>query len=191
MSNSLLRWLAAVLTATLFCIAAHADDDEQSVALENVPQAVKDAAIKAVSGLKLESATVEAVLVFEIEGESGNTEHEIEVTAEGHVISSETEGDDDKAETGDAKSDDKDDPDQPDANDETEESDAEHEISIPLSAVPQAALQAAEKAVVGLKAEEAAVESVLIYEFVGAAGGKRYEVEVTAEGDVIETEEAD
>jgi hypothetical protein len=191
MSASCRQWLAVVLATTFVCTAAGADDDEQTVALDNVPQSVKDAAIKAVSGLKLESATVEAVLVFEIEGESGNTEHEIEVTAEGQVISSEAESEDEKADAGDAKSDDKDDADQPDAKDETEESDAEHEISIPLSAVPAAALKAAEKAVAGLKAEEAEVESVLIYELVGTADGKRYEVEVTAEGTVIETEEAD
>jgi hypothetical protein len=191
MSSSRLQWLALALMITSFGVHGRADDDEQSVALDNVPQSIKDAATKAVSGLRLESATVEAVLVFEIEGESGNTEHEIEVTAEGQVISSEAENEDENPDADDANSGNNDDADRQAAADESEEGNAEHEISIPLSAVPAAALKAAEQSVAGLKAEEAEVESVLIYELVGSADGKRYEIEITAEGDVIETETAD
>jgi hypothetical protein len=162
-------------------------DDEQAVALDNIADNVKSAAVAAVPGVKLESATVEAVLVFGIEGESGGKEHEVEVTSEGQVLSNEAEDEADDAAAGDDSDDDASEAE----GGESDEADAEHEISIPLSAVPAAALQAAKEAVDGLEPEEAEVESVLVYELVGTVNGKRVEIEVTSEGQVIETEDAD
>jgi hypothetical protein len=68
----------------------------------------------------------------------------------------------------------------------------EAEEHIALESVPEAARIAAEKAVDGIKFEEAEVEAVLVYELEGIANGKEVEIEVTSDGQVIATEsEAD
>jgi uncharacterized membrane protein YkoI len=72
-------------------------------------------------------------------------------------------------------------------------SSAEDEREIPLSEVPAAARAAAEGAVPGIRLTEAEVEEEggrLVYELEGVADGKEYEIEVTAEGEVLEVEEA-
>ena len=71
---------------------------EGSVALDAVPQIVKDAALAAVPGLVLEEAESEVekgVLVYELEGKVGRVEYEIEVTADGKVLEVEKDDDDD------------------------------------------------------------------------------------------------
>ena len=57
----------------------------------------------------------------------------------------------------------------------------ENEKEIPLSEVPAAAVKAAQGAVAGITLTEAEVD--------GSADGKEYEIEVTAEGKVLEVEE--
>jgi hypothetical protein len=178
--------LAALLLAG--AAATRGDEEDQALELMRVPAAVTAAAAKAVEGFEAREAEVEAILVYELEGSADGKTYEIEVTGEGHVLESETEADDDPDGTDDDAngSDDKDDND--DGGDA--EDDSEHELDIPLTAVPQKVRAAAEKAVPGVKLSEASVESVLAYELTGTAQGKRYEIEVTSEGQVLETEQA-
>ncbi len=65
------------------------------------------------------------------------------------------------------------------------------ERSIPLSEVPAPALEAARAAVEGIVLTEAEVEEEdgqLVSEIEGRANGIEYEIEVTAEGEVLEIE---
>ena len=68
------------------------------------------------------------------------------------------------------------------------------EKEVPLSEVPEAVLDAAQKAVEGIELEEAEVEEedgVLVYELEGTAQGAEYEIELTADGKVLEVERED
>ena len=68
----------------------------------------------------------------------------------------------------------------------------EKEKEIPLSDVPQAALTAAEGAVEGItltEAETVEEDGQTVYILEGEAAGKVYEIEVTADGEVLEVEE--
>ncbi|MBT8098544.1 MAG: PepSY domain-containing protein [Gammaproteobacteria bacterium] len=65
---------------------------------------------------------------------------------------------------------------------------------IPLSEVPDVVMQAALGAVDGIKFKEAEVEEEdgqTVYELEGKANGVEYEVEVSADGEVLEVEEDD
>lgn len=69
----------------------------------------------------------------------------------------------------------------------------EKEKEIPLSQVPEAALTAAQGAVEGITLTEAEMETEdgqTVYLLEGEAAGKEYEIEVTADGKVLEVEEA-
>jgi len=66
------------------------------------------------------------------------------------------------------------------------------EKDIPVSKVPKKVLEAAAKAVPGIKFTEAEVQKTskgIVYEIEGTAAGKKYEITVTAEGKVLKTEE--
>ncbi|MFC1651375.1 PepSY domain-containing protein [Candidatus Latescibacterota bacterium] len=68
----------------------------------------------------------------------------------------------------------------------------ETEKEIPLSEVPKKAITGAQKSVDGIKfvrAEAEEEDGVLIYDLEGVADGKEYEIEVTAEGKVLEVEQ--
>lgn len=72
------------------------------------------------------------------------------------------------------------------------ESAFEKEREIPLSEVPQEALAAAQGAVDGITLTEAEVEKekgLTVYELEGIANGIEYEIEVTADGKVLEVEQ--
>ncbi len=65
---------------------------------------------------------------------------------------------------------------------------------VALSDVPQAALEAAKTEVPGIVLTEATMEEEdgqRVYEVMGMADGKKYEIEVTAEGKVLEVETGD
>ena len=65
------------------------------------------------------------------------------------------------------------------------------EEKVPLDAVPKPVVDAALAAVPGLVIEQVERElekGVLVYDLEGKAGGVRFEVEVTAEGKVLEVE---
>ena len=68
----------------------------------------------------------------------------------------------------------------------------EKEKEIPLSQVPQPAIGATEGAVKGITLTEAEMEKKdgqTVYILEGEAAGKEYEIEVTADGKVLEVEE--
>jgi len=68
----------------------------------------------------------------------------------------------------------------------------EKEKEIPLSQVPEPALTAAQGAVEGITLTEAEMETEdgqTVYVLEGEAAGKEYEIEVTADGKVLEVEE--
>jgi hypothetical protein len=65
---------------------------------------------------------------------------------------------------------------------------------VPLSDVPTAVIDAAKQAVPGLdvtRVEREMEKGTLVYDVTGTAAGKAFEVEVTADGEVLETEEGD
>ena len=71
---------------------------------------------------------------------------------------------------------------------------AEKEEEIALSKVPEKVLEAAQKAVPGIKLTEAEVEKTsegLVYELEGTLDGKEYEIEVSAAGKVLEIEQGE
>ena len=71
---------------------------------------------------------------------------------------------------------------------------AENEKEIPLDKVPTTVLEAAQKAVPGIKLTEAEVERTikgLVYEIEGTLDGKEYEIEVSPDGKVLEIKEED
>jgi uncharacterized membrane protein YkoI len=68
------------------------------------------------------------------------------------------------------------------------------EVSVPLNEVPAAAMAAAKKAVPGAKFDEAESEmenGVKVYCIEGTVDGEEVEVEVTADGKVLEVEKGD
>jgi hypothetical protein len=68
----------------------------------------------------------------------------------------------------------------------------EKDKEVPLSDVPAEALKAAQGAVDGITIAEAEMEKEggqTLYTFEGEASGKKYEIEVTPEGKVLEVEE--
>lgn len=74
------------------------------------------------------------------------------------------------------------------------ESEHEDEKEIPLSQVPDEAVQAAQRAVPGITLTEAEVEEedgCTVYELEGTADAIEYEIEVTADGKVLEVEQED
>ncbi len=81
------------------------EEDEQEIALSEVPEAVKQAALAAVPGLVLESAereTERGSLVYCLEGTADGEDYEVEVTAAGKVTEIEHgEEDDEEDEDGD------------------------------------------------------------------------------------------
>ncbi len=72
--------------------------------------------------------------------------------------------------------------------------DMDHEERIALADVPAPAMKAARGAVAGIDitgCEREMEDGVMVYELQGTAGGKEYEVECTADGRVLEVEDAD
>lgn len=72
--------------------------------------------------------------------------------------------------------------------------DDEKEKEIPLSDVPKIVMDAAQKAVPGIELSEADVEETpdgLVYELEGILDGKEYEIEISADGTVLNIEEED
>jgi hypothetical protein len=106
-------WIAVVVVALVgaAAVAVKAAADEK-MALEAVPQKLKDVAVAAVPGLVLEKAEREiekGVVVYDLEGHAGGVRYEVEVTADGKVL--EVEKGDDEGDGKDDKDDDKDDDD--------------------------------------------------------------------------------
>ena len=101
--------------ALLTCsVAQAAEDKEEDVPLDKVPQVVKDAAAKAVPGIKLTEAEKEikgSNVIYELEGKVGDKEYELKITSTGKVLKVELEDDDDEDDDDDDDEDDDDDDD--------------------------------------------------------------------------------
>jgi len=68
------------------------------------------------------------------------------------------------------------------------------EKKIPISQVPTEAVEAAQSAVKGIILTEAEIEEqegITVYELEGMANGIEYEIEVTADGKVLDVEQED
>ena len=81
----------ALTGAALIAIAASAafGEEEQDVALADVPAAVIAAAEREVPGFKAKEAEMEVEdgkTIYELEGKANGTEYEIEVSADGEVL---------------------------------------------------------------------------------------------------------
>jgi len=98
---TMIKYIAIPLIVV--CLAACASigrafDDDESIALSEVPAKVKEAAQNAVDGIVLTESEVEeedGQLVYELEGKVDGKEYEIEVTADGQVLEIEEEDEDD------------------------------------------------------------------------------------------------
>ena len=154
---------AAVLTLMAGVTVVHAEKGEdEEISLAKVPAKVLEAARKAVPGIKLTEAEVEKTRKGVVYELEGNVEgKEYEIEVSAEGKVLEIEQD---------------------------------EEEIPLSKVPEKVLEAARKALPGIKLTEAEVEKTrkgVVYELEGSLGGKEYEIEVTAEGRVLGTEQED
>lgn len=156
------------------------DEGDEAVALEDCPDAVQATIRAHMDGgtiTELERTTDHGEVLYEVDVRTGKGVVEFDVAADGTFRGYEADDDDDAA--GEDFDDDGDD----------------EEVEIPLSEVPQAAIDAAKAAVPGIVFEEAEREiedGVTVYCLEGEAGGVEYEVEVTADGTVNEVEtEAD
>jgi uncharacterized membrane protein YkoI len=155
--------------------AAAKDDDEEKVPLSEVPKVVLDAAKAKVPGGTITAAEMETedgVTTYDVVIVLDGVEYEVEVTADGTVKEVEKEGDDEE------DSDEEDDAD--------EDSDQEEEVA--LSDVPVIVLEAAKEAVPDgniKKVEKEVEDGEAIYDVEMVV---RYEVEVTAKGEVKEVE---
>lgn len=93
------------------------ESDEEEVALDKLPAAVRAAAEKAVPGIVLQEAdreTEDGTVVYDVEGEANGKEYELEITADGKVLEVESEDDDSEADDDDTEDDDDDDDDEDD-----------------------------------------------------------------------------
>lgn len=92
--------LLMVLMLGLSCQSAeHEDGDEHEIAMSEVPQAAKDAALAAVPGLVIaeaETETENGVRVYCLEGMARGKAYEVEVTADGAVLEIESESESDE-----------------------------------------------------------------------------------------------
>ncbi len=74
------------------------DDDEVAIAVDQLPAAVRAAALAAVPGLVIEEAareTQNGITIYDVEGEAHGKEFELEITDAGKVLEVEEDTDDD------------------------------------------------------------------------------------------------
>lgn len=110
-------WMASAMAIVLCGGPAVAQDEggmesEEPVAVEALPQAVRDAIQRYYPGATIEEAVREienGQVHYEVEVEFGNRELEVELTADGEVIEVEVDGDDAGEDDGDDDEDDGDD----------------------------------------------------------------------------------
>lgn len=121
------RWTMIALLPLLAaaCQSVENDDDEgeeQEIALDAVPSAVRAAAVAAVPGFVLEEActeTEDGVLIYCLEGKAKGTEYEVDVAADGRVL--EVDAEEEEEEAGEGDDDDDDGEDDEDEDDEEDD----------------------------------------------------------------------
>jgi hypothetical protein len=94
-------WCAAIVLGACVgagVIRADNDDDEENVAIKDLPEAVVAAVLAKFPDAKLveaEKETENGEIVYEVEIEDGDDEIEVEVTSDGEILEVEVEDDDD------------------------------------------------------------------------------------------------
>ena len=154
-------------------------EGDEDVPLDQVPALVLNAALAAVPGMQVDAAEAEVedgVLIYALAGTDGGEPVEVDVTDAGEVLKiergdevGEEHGDDEGGEDGDDE-------------------------QIPLDQVPALVLNAALAAVPGFALEKAELEvedGIRVYCLQGLVGGEEVEVDVTADGQVLEVESGD
>ena len=178
MSRSRLLILVCILLVgtaiAIWAAVSVNDDDEEMVALADVPASVLEAANKAVTGgevTAVEKEDEDGEIIYDVEKVVDGVEYEIEVTAGGVVNEVEKEGDE-----------------------EDDDADDDEDEEVALSDVPASVIEAANKAVPGGKIEEVEMEEEdgkVSYEVEKVVDGVEYDIKVTADGVVKEVEEED
>ena len=83
------HYVSAAVLASLLLAGCAIWEDDQEIALSEVPPAVMDAAQGAVEGIQIKEAEVEqeaGQTVYEFEGKANGVEYEIEVSADAKVL---------------------------------------------------------------------------------------------------------
>ena len=154
------------------------DDDEEVIGADEIPLHVREAALGAVPGLVIEEAEVEdGGDAYCVHGTAAGVFTEVEVSSAGEVLEIEQGPDDED-----------------DDDEEGDDDDGDDEEEIALDQVPQAAKDAALAELPGFVIETAEKETEngqVLYGLEGTVNGEPYEVEVTADGQVIEVEKED
>jgi hypothetical protein len=118
--------LALAMAGSALCAEKEkGKEQDEKVALDQVPAAVKDAAVKAVDGLILTEAEKEVknggAVVYELKGTASGKEYEVKVSADGKVLKAKEEKNEKEEKAG--KKNEKDDDDGEDEKDEKNEKD--------------------------------------------------------------------
>ena len=95
--RSRLGWFVLGLCLVALSCRGHAEALEEKIALDQLPEMVKKAALDAVKGIvltKAEKETKDDTVVYEVEGKVGNKEYEIKISAMGKVLRIEVEDED-------------------------------------------------------------------------------------------------
>lgn len=173
-------------------VAGEKDKGESKTQIEDVPAAVQAAIKKATQGAKvqeIEKETEDGKTVYEVEISKNGLEIDLVFDEKGGLVAFDVEGDDE-----DDAGDDEDDDDKGEQREEEEENDGEEDDAevVPFAKIPAAAQKALLKLAGDAKISEVDVEDedgVKVYEGAWKVNGVEHEAEVTANGDVIETEQ--
>jgi hypothetical protein len=163
------------------------DEDEKKVSLESLPDAAKQSILKESAGKNIEDIaeiTKDGQVIYETDIIADGKEIELQVAADGKVLSKKEESDGDEGEAG--KEDD-------DEGEEDEKGEAEDdEKKVAIDTLPDAAKQSILKESAGNKIEdieEKLKDGHVIYETDIIADGKEIELQVAADGKVVSRKE--
>lgn len=156
------------------------DENEIVVPANQIPQAVRAAALAEVPGLVITEAELEGNGVYCVHGTNDGVFTEVEVdSASGEILEVEV-GDDD---------DDVDDDVLVGEEEEDDDDDDENEVDVDVDSIPAAVKDAARAAVPGLVIQGAETDGDSVYDVYGQANGQFTEVEVDADTlEILEVE---
>lgn len=164
-------------------LGSNREDGDRIVTLEECPDAVQQCIQAYLGGgtiKEIERTTDHGEVLFEVDVHGANGMVEFDVAEDGAFRGHDGDGEDDEMNGDDEDFD----------NDADDDGDGEDE-EIPLSEVPEHVRAAALAAVPGIVLEEAEREvedGVAVYCLEGEADGRDYEIDVNADGVVLETE---
>lgn len=175
-----------IVAGLALCVGAvvtkQAAEREQEVTIEQVPQAVKATILAEAKGQAVEEIDMETEdgqIVYEADVIIDGKEVEIRVAADGTLISTKVEEDDDEGD---------------DDEDEGDDDEDEDEAEVSLSEVPEAVKATILKEAGGAEIEEVVKETEdgrEVYEAEFVANGQEVEIEVAADGSLLEREVED